>query len=282
MASPLIPAGISQVVVLSGLLFLGACATDDGAPKPGGRFLPGDGLPASAPVDVSTVPDAVPVHESLSKTGNHPYVVFGKNYVPLRSSNGYWAEGYASWYGTKFHGRRTSSGEPYNMYSMSAAHRTLPLPSYLRVTNLVNKRSVIVKVNDRGPFVDPGRRVIDLSYAAAVRLDMIANGTARVRIEAVQPQGSRGSAAATSTASTSQAALDPDYASFLQMGAFSDRKNASLLQQRVNKIGVKAYVEQAGALYKVKTGPYADADRALQHKMEIDRMLNIEAMVVFE
>lgn len=278
------PAKLSRNVVLLWMFIAGGCTTAVEGPQ-GGRFLPGDGLPDATPVDVAMVPDAVPVNEPLSTTGNRPYQVFGKNYTPLRSSRGYWAEGYASWYGTKFHGRRTSSGEPYDMYSMSAAHRTLPLPSYLRVSNLANQRSVIVKVNDRGPFVDTSRRVIDLSYAAAVRLDMIGSGTARVRIEAVQPGDTRAEtrkSAPTATSTSTGATLDPENASYLQLGAFSDQRNAQLLQDRVTSIGAAAFVEQAGGLYKVKSGPYADADKALQHKLEIDRMLNIEAMVVFE
>ncbi len=143
---------------------------------------------------------------------------------------------------------------------------------------------MVVKVNDRGPFVDPGQRVIDLSFAAAVRLDMIANGTARVRIEAVQPKAAGAGTSVASRPGTTapEQAVDPEYASFLQMGAFSDHGNAAQLQQRINGIGVQAYVEQVGGLFKVKAGPYADADQALQRKLEIDRLLDIEAMVVFE
>ena len=270
------------IATLSAALVLVACSSDDRAPRSGSRFLAGDGLPTEVPVDVASVPDAVPVQEPLSRTGNHPYQVYGRNYVPLRSSRGYQAEGFASWYGTKFHGRKTSSGEPYDMYAMSAAHRTLPLPSYLRVTNLYNQRSVVVKVNDRGPFVEPERRVIDLSYAAAVRLDMIASGTVRVRIEAVQPQGSGRGAEQGIAVTAATENLDAEYASFLQMGAFSDRNGADMLIRRVGEIDVEVFVEQVGDLYKVKAGPYPDADRALQQKLEIDRRLNIETMVVFE
>jgi rare lipoprotein A len=239
-------------------------------------------------VDISTVPDAVPVIEPLSSTGNNPYRVFGVDYQPLSSSQAYSEEGLASWYGTKFHGRRTSSGEPYDMYAMSAAHRTLPLPSYLRVTNLSNQRSAVVKVNDRGPFVDPKHRIIDLSYAAAAKLGIVASGPARVRLEAVQAVQKSAGISATVTPDLPEpeimnsAPIDPKNASYLQMGEFSSQQNADQLLQRVTRIGVAAYLEQADNLFKVKSGPYVDADQALQHKLEIDRLLNIEARVVFE
>ncbi len=133
-----------------------------------------------------SVPDAVPVQEAKSRGGNtEEYEVWGKKYRTLETSTGYREEGRASWYGQEFHGRPTSSGEPYDMYAMSAAHRTLPLPTYLEVTNLDNGRTVIVRVNDRGPFHDD--RILDLSYAAAARLGLIASGTARVRLRALEP-----------------------------------------------------------------------------------------------
>ncbi len=268
---------------------LGACSFGSG--RTGGQFLPGDGLPKGHRIDIAAVPNAVPKPEKLSETGNKPYRVFGKGYVPLRSAQGYRAEGIASWYGTKFHGRRTSSGEPYNMYAMSAAHRTLPLPSYARVTNLANGRSVIVKVNDRGPFVDPKNRIVDLSYVAAAKLGVVATGTARVRIEAVMTADQAPSSLQTASINKpaqpiKQRAKIPmaedTTVSYLQMGAFSMRLNADQLLRRLAKAGVKAYVQQADRLFKVKSGPYADADEALKQKLRIDRMLNIEARVVFE
>jgi len=262
------------------MLLTGACSMWGGRHKPAtssGQFLPGDGLPKGSAVNVMAVPDAVPLALPLSKTGNRPYTVFGKNYRPLGSGKGYRAEGIASWYGTKFHGRKTSSGEPYNMYGMSAAHRTLPLPSFARVTNLSNKRSVIVKVNDRGPFVDPDKRIMDLSYAAAARLGIVATGTAKVSIEALMPAPNNG-------ASDSPSRTQPinGEASYLQMGAFSEAQNAKKLLTRLSRAGIAAYIVQSGGVYRVKSGPYLDADQALQHKLQIDRQLDIEARVVFE
>ena len=141
---------------------------------------------SSTPANPGSVPDAVPRVEPRSRYGNPPfYDEFGKRYYVLSSSVGYWERGVASWYGPGFHKERTSTGEPYDMYGMTAAHKTLPLPAYVRVTNLENGRSVVVRVNDRGPFV--GNRIIDLSYTAAAKLDMLRNGTAMVDVRAIDP-----------------------------------------------------------------------------------------------
>jgi rare lipoprotein A len=142
-------------------------------------------LPSNPP-DVNQIPDAVPRVEPRSPYGNPPfYMVAGRRYVVLPSSAGYVERGVASWYGTEFHGLRTSTGEAYDMFAMTAAHKTLPLPCYARVTNLSNGRSAVVRINDRGPFVD--NRIIDLSYSAARKLDMIRNGTAFVQVEVLTP-----------------------------------------------------------------------------------------------
>jgi rare lipoprotein A len=167
--------------------------------------LPAPPPPAYAP---QAVPDAVPRLEPRSRFGNPPfYDVFGKRYFVLPSSAGYVERGVASWYGPGFHEVRTSTGEPYDMYGMTAAHKTLPLPAYVRVTNLQNARSVVVRVNDRGPFV--GNRIIDLSYTAAAKLDMLRNGTAIVEVRAIDPAAAEPvtqTAIATAAATASPAA----------------------------------------------------------------------------
>src|SRR6185295_17663113 len=163
-------------------LLLAACSGNSSRPRND------DGYPdlASVPKDIHAVPDARPVAEPRSRYGNpKAYEVFGERYFVLGSAAGYKEQGRASWYGTKFHGQRTSSGETYDMYQMTAAHKTLPLPTYVRVTRLSNGRSVVVKVNDRGPFHQG--RIIDLSYAAATRLDLLKDGSAEVEVEAVEP-----------------------------------------------------------------------------------------------
>jgi rare lipoprotein A len=145
-----------------------------------------DGPPAGTPpVNLDRVADAKPRVEPLHPGANNPYTVQGKRYVPQRSLQPYRARGIASWYGRKFHGKRTSSGERYDMYAMTAAHTVLPIPSYARVTNLGNGRSVVVRINDRGPFHSD--RIIDLSYAAAHRLGIVGAGSARVEVEAIFP-----------------------------------------------------------------------------------------------
>jgi|GEM_PF-1567018 len=142
-----------------------------------------DAAPVNPPVNIDTITDAVPQPEPLSSTGNSPYKVFGVRYVPMQQSRGYSETGVASWYGTKFHGRKTSSGEEYDMFGMTAAHTTLPLPTYATVQNLENGRKIVVKINDRGPFAN--NRLIDLSYVAAYKLDMVKSGTAKVRVTAI-------------------------------------------------------------------------------------------------
>jgi rare lipoprotein A len=170
------------------LLLLAACAHAPRHPsptRPPAAVPPSTVLPHNAP-DINQIPDAVPRDEPRSASGNPPfYVVAGHRYVVLPSAGGYVERGVASWYGTEFHGLRTSTGESYDMFAMTAAHKTLPLPCYARVTNLSNGRNVVVRINDRGPFV--ANRIIDLSYSAANRLDMIRNGTAFVQVEVLSP-----------------------------------------------------------------------------------------------
>lgn len=175
---------VSAILTLSGCSLAGYPAGGPSGPAP-----PHSALPTSVP-DPASIPDAVPKQEYLSATGNQPeYTALGHTYHVLATSRGYDRTGIASWYGPKFQGQRTSSGEIFDMYAMTAAHRTLPLPTYVEVTNLVNGRKAIVKVNDRGPFKK--NRLIDLSYMAALKLGIVATGTARVRVRAVGPPAIR-------------------------------------------------------------------------------------------
>ena len=245
------------VLVTAGLV---ACSTDR-------VYEPRDSAPAN-PRDVSSIPNAVPRADPRSRYGNpDSYMVYGKRYYTLDSSQGYLETGHASWYGTKFHGRRTSSGEPYDMYAMTAAHKTLPLPSYVEVRNLDNDRKVIVRVNDRGPFHDG--RIIDMSYAAAVKLGMLGKGTTRVEVRAID-----------SLADTRIAEVSPSQAQayipkpqsantpvFLQVGAFQNRDNAEQLQRNIEgqNLGGVRIVEAdtgKGTFYKVQVGPLADTVEA--------------------
>lgn len=211
-------------------------------------------------------------HEPRSRYGNHsPYMVFGQTYHVMASGEGYRADGIASWYGAKFHGHRTSSGEPYDMYQFSAAHRSLPLPSFARVTNLDNGKSVVVRVNDRGPF-HPDRE-IDLSWAAAHRLGIEQSGTGRVRVEVLTPSAPatvatttppRSSTAAAAPNAGMRAAVDsppPPAELYLQVGAFSRPQTAQQLADRlVAQFSYPVAVRDSAsdsALYRVWVGPFA-------------------------
>jgi len=150
-----------------------------------GGYYKGDGPGGPPPVNLDKIADARPRAEPLNRGANEPYTALGRKYVPYRSVAPYRARGIATWYGRKFHGKSTASGERYDMYAMTAAHTILPIPSYARVTNLANGRSVVVRINDRGPF--HADRIIDLSYAAAYKLGYVNAGSARVEVEAVPP-----------------------------------------------------------------------------------------------
>ena len=177
--------------------------------------------PDAPPIDVSKIPEPVPKAEPRSRYGNKPtYSVLGRSYHVLPSAKGYVERGTASWYGSKFHGYRTSSFEPYDMFRFSAAHKTLPLPSYARVTNLDNGKSVVVRVNDRGPFHEG--RVIDLSYAAAVKIGVWPKGTARVEVRAIDPDDpddTRVAPRVASAASPRPSAVHPQVATATAGGA---------------------------------------------------------------
>lgn len=223
-----------------------------------------------SPPDVSQVPDAEPVPEPPARYGNKsPYTVLGETYVLLPTARGYRQTGTASWYGKKFHGLRTSSGERYDMYKMSAAHRTLPLPSYVRVTNVANNRSVIVKVNDRGPFHSD--RIMDLSYAAAARLDMLKAGTAHVRLEAIDPAEYQSRNGGKRKAAAPAEPPPPGPARFfVQVGAFSEAANAAVLQNRLmDLVYAPVGIANSGspAVNRVQVGPFftrEDAEKVSQ------------------
>jgi rare lipoprotein A len=165
------------------VLLVAACSSVP-EKRPGGYYK-NDGPGAKPPPNLASIPDAVPRSEALNRFANKPYQALGKNYVPFTSVRPYQERGVASWYGKQFHGQKTSSGELYDMYAMSAAHPLLPIPSYARVTNLANGRSVVVRINDRGPF--HAGRVIDLSYVAAAKLGYIDRGQAEVEVRAIVP-----------------------------------------------------------------------------------------------
>ncbi len=238
-------------------------------PPPPGAALP---PPAVAPEEV---PDAIPRPEPRSAYGNPPfYDQFGTRYFVLASSVGYVERGVASWYGPGFHAERTATREPYDMYGMTAAHKTLPLPCYARVTNLQNGHSIVVRINDRGPFV--ANRLIDLSYTAAAKLDMLKNGTAMVEVRTIDPYNPADAVITTAASAPANTQIStpvntpagpPAAASaaglFLQAGAFADPANAARLLAKLQNSGygpvfVREYTLAGRKLYRVRIGPIAD------------------------
>lgn len=271
----------------------------------GGGYYLDDGPPAQVPANIDSIPDAVPRIEPLASGPNRPYVVMGKRYVPDTSDRPYRKRGVASWYGRKFHGRKTSNGETYDMFAMTAAHTTLPIPSYVRVTSVSNGRSVIVRVNDRGPFLH--NRVIDLSYAAAHRLGMVGPGSSEVVVERITPEqiraGTWGTESFASTAPQAVAAVptvaEPVATStisaastaspvttgpvFLQIGAFSSETNARALAARAaaNMPGnLPVEIDStSSSLYRVRIGPFANRDQALNSMETVSQSLGVRPSI---
>ena len=266
------------LLVLLALVLTG-CATDSGQ---SGRYAMAQDRGPDADVDVSSVGNAVPRYEEPRTAGNKsPYTVWGRKYWVMERTraDGYVETGIASWYGKKFHGHRTSNGEIYDMYKMSAAHKSLPLPSYAQVTNLDNGRSVIVRVNDRGPFHD--NRLIDLSWAAAKKLGFLGRGTARVEVAAitVRPDGSMTLAGRPWPSGKGEQRRQVDAAEvapasgeglFVQLGSFSQVAPARQLEQAVRRrtgdpVRVRRITTASGEFHRVQVGPFGDpvdAERA--------------------
>ncbi|MCU7918004.1 MAG: septal ring lytic transglycosylase RlpA family protein [Candidatus Thiodiazotropha sp. (ex Epidulcina cf. delphinae)] len=250
------PALIGIFVCLAGIV--AGCST-------GSRISERDGVSRHhpPPPDIAAIPDAIPTDEPKSQYGNpSSYVVFGKRYNTLPHSRDYSARGIASWYGSKFHGQRTSSGEPYDMYAMTAAHTTLPLPSYAQVTNLKNNRSVVVKINDRGPFHD--NRLIDLSYTAAWKLGIIDEGTGLVEVTAIDPNKPEPPTPISPVKPGEGRGL-PEL--FLQVGAFGSPQNAQRLKQRLEEqlqadILIQDSDDSKHPVYRVQVGPIASVELA--------------------
>ena len=208
-------------------------------------------------IDVETIPNAIPKKEPKSRYGNpKSYVVFGKRYYVMDSSKGYVERGIASWYGTKFHGRRTSSGETYDMYAMTAAHKSLPIPTYVQVTNLSNSKFIVVKVNDRGPFHE--NRIIDLSYTAAIKLDIIQKGTGLVEVKAIDIEDSKEVILVEDDKISTQ-----DASFYIQVGTFSKLESAKKLKQKLDSFGdnlikISNVIVSGNTLYRVRIGPFTD------------------------
>ncbi len=254
------------------LLLLGGCTSsppephvsntpdDNGAPGSDRYSIAQDHAPQSDRQRMQQLAQPTPRDEPRSRYGNGPtYRVWGVTYQVLDSSRGYVEEGIASWYGAKFHGHRTSSGEPYDMYQLSAAHKTLPLPTWARVTNLDNGKSTIVRINDRGPF--HSERIIDLSWAAAVKLDIDQRGTGRVRVEALSTEPTN--QPHTVMAATSSPPPPAD-ALYLQAGAFGQRESAlSLLTDLAERFSWPVTIRSSDDIHRVWIGPFSSEKERL-------------------
>lgn len=293
---------VRLVFLTATIILLSACGGR------GPRYYQNDGPHSKVPVELSRVKNAVPRSEPLSASGNNPYVVFGRRYVPLKSSEGYRKIGTASWYGRKFHGRRTSSGERYDMYAMTAAHTTLPLPSYVKIRNLDNNRQIIVRVNDRGPFLH--KRLIDLSYAAAYKLGVVKTGTARVEVIAVGPGATASESSGVTIAPVAEnqatmaepltapvdqaiandATINTDSTAggvFLQIGSFSKWDNAIKLRDQLEKsnirpVSIKTARVKSVRYFRVRVGPLENLGKAEQISSRLKNIGIHDSRVIIE
>ncbi len=286
-------------------------------PKPapatkGGGYYQDDGPADNVPANLDAIPDAQPRAEPLHRFANRPYSVLGQDFVPYQELKPYKARGIGSWYGRKFHGQKTSIGEPYDMFAMTAAHPTLPLPSFARVTNLANGRTVVVRVNDRGPFLHG--RLIDLSYAAAWKLGYISSGSAQVEVESVLPGDLQGGTqlasapaaapapapekggpggdspdpvaaiAAAPAAATALPEVQEPRGIFLQLGAFGSLENAESFRARILRqldwVRETIAIRARDGMYRLHLGPYADAQEAGRVAERIREALAFRPFVV--
>lgn len=287
---------VAIAMLLIGCILMAACSgtkpTSTKPTKPSGSYNPNDGRYAhdkdfgpSEEIDLSHVPDAVPRYETRTIAGNkNPYTVLGKTYHLIENESAYRERGLASWYGNKFNGHNTSNGERYDMFAMTGAHKTLPIPSYVRVTNLDNGKSVVVRINDRGPFHQG--RIIDLSYAAAQRIGILRAGTGRVEVEIALP----GDAAPIPRRADASAPKHIEPAlpagTYLQIGAFGQKVSA---QQFAASVGSKLTypviinsIEQPKPIHRVRVGPFTDAKNLQEARNQLSRIKIFEAHVVYQ
>jgi rare lipoprotein A len=268
--------------------------------RSGGYYLD-DGPGANPPADLDGIPDAVPRVEPIRGATSRPYTVMGRSYTPMSSLQPYTARGIATWYGRRYHGKPTSSGEIYDMYAMTAAHTTLPIPSYARVTHLASGRSVVVRINDRGPFVDG--RIIDLSYTAAHKLGVLAGGSAMVEVETIIPGSAPASPPVFTVKPEPEPVVTPPAAVvapppptppsipvtadagryFLQLGAFGSRENAENFLARLQaSLGAadNLHIHARDQLFRVHAGPYASQVDARSAANRLAEALGVKPMVL--
>ena len=284
-----------RIGLLCVLLALAGCGSISRQPEPPstapapeaprrGAYYKDDGPGDNPPANLAAIPDAVPRPEPAHRFANRPYQVFGKDYTPIAFGAPYRETGIGSWYGRRFHGSKTSSGEVYDMYAMTAAHPTMPIPSYARVTNLSNGRSVVVRINDRGPF--HADRIVDLSYAAAFKLGYADAGSARVQVERIfpgEPAPQLASTAATPAEASAPVSVAPAKGIFLQLGAFGARETADNFRVRVYRelswLADPIHV-LPGPPFRLQLGPYRSQEEARAMADRIQSELNLRPVLV--
>lgn len=315
--SSLITHHLVAVLLLAALLSGCGSTTKRGTAPAGGGYYLDDGPGANAPANIDAIPDAVPKIEPLGRGTMRPYTVMGRNYTPMTRLEPYKARGVASWYGRRYHGKQTSSGEIYDMYAMTAAHTVLPIPSYVRVTNVANGKSVVLRVNDRGPFIDS--RLIDLSYTAAYKLGILGGGSGMVEVESIIPGQSLATpqpAAAPpaiiapppsptpviiETAPITAVPLPPPVpvaapapatpapasatgGSYLQFGAFGVQANAenylARLQSQADWLAGTLRVQHSDGIYRVQAGPYTSETAAREAAERASQALGTRPVVI--
>ncbi|HUU73639.1 MAG TPA: septal ring lytic transglycosylase RlpA family protein [Burkholderiales bacterium] len=273
----------SSIAVCVAALIAAGCGS---ASRNSGGYYLDDGPGGRPPIDLDRVPDATPRAEPIKQATTRPYTVLGRTYLPFAAPQPYRARGVASWYGKRYHGQSTATGEIYDMYAMTAAHTVLPLPSYAKVTNLSNGRSVIVRVNDRGPFLE--ERIIDLSYVAAYKLGFINDGSTMVEVEAILPGDTAAPSApvilATEPPPRAGSLETGESGFFLQLGAFSLRDNAQAFAHRMRSdatwMGDSIHLYKSANLYRVHAGPYDSRAAADRDASRVYRMLGISPLVI--
>ena len=269
------------------------------APRGGGYYLD-DGPGANPPPDLDGIPDAMPRVEPIRGATSRPYTVMGRSYTPMTTLQPYTARGIATWYGRRYHGKPTSSGEIYDMYAMTAAHTTLPIPSYARVTHVATGKSVVVRINDRGPFVEG--RIIDLSYTAAHKLGVLAGGSAMVEVETIMPGSAPASPPVAAARPEPEPVVTPPAAVvappppappsipvtadagryYLQLGAFGSKENAENFLARLQASGAadNLHIHARDQLYRVHAGPYASQAAAREAGDRLAAALGVKPVVL--
>ena len=288
-----------HLIVALALLALAACSSSPPRPetsapaptKPGGYYLD-DGPGANPPANLEQTPNPEPRVEPIKASTSRPYTVFGRTYTPMSRLGPYQVRGAASWYGKRYHGQATASGEPYDMYAMTAAHATLPIPSYARVTNVRTGKSVVVRINDRGPF--HGDRVIDLSYTAAYKLGMIGSGSDLVEVQGIVPdevapasiaaQVQRPAEGASMQSPAEAAVAQEPTGVYVQLGAFNQRQNAEsfLAHMRIEMSWLASAIGMYAreGLYRVHAGPYTDRSQADGVARRIEQSMDLKPILI--